>query len=324
MGEQLHRLLTEHQGRFVSGEEIAGRLGVSRTAVWKRVCALRGEGYSIEGARGAGYRLTDRPDRIEAEELRGLLPPDGPWGEIVILDATDSTNSRAMEMAENGAPHGTVVFADSQSGGRGRLGRRWVSPPGKNIHVSLLLRPAIPVSAAPCLSLVAGVALADAEEGLGVPARLKWPNDLYLGNRKAAGILAEMASDPDRVRHVTVGVGINVNMEESEFPAELRGRATSLRIHAGKTFRRVEVLARFLDAFGRRYREFLAGGFPAVRPGWERRDFLRGRRVLVRSAEGSGWGEACGVDGEGAFLFRRDGAAAPERLRSGELVEFDP
>jgi BirA family biotin operon repressor/biotin-[acetyl-CoA-carboxylase] ligase len=324
MTDPLYRLLAERPGNVVSGEQIAERLGVSRAAVWKRIRALRGVGYVIEGTRGVGYRLTGRPDRIDAGELRGLLLPGGPWREIVVLDATDSTNSRAMEMAENGAPHGTLVFADSQSGGRGRLGRHWLSPPGKNLYVSLLLRPDIPVAAVPRLSLVAGVALADMAEELGVPGWLKWPNDLYIGERKAAGILSEMASDLDRVRHVTVGVGINVNMEEADFPADLRDRATSLRMHSDRPFRRVEVLARFLDAFGGRYQEFLAGGFAALRPGWERRDFLRGRRVRVRSGETSVWGEACGVDEGGALLFRRDGAPAPEPLQSGELVEFEP
>lgn len=322
MGETLHRILVERQGSFVSGEEIAGRMGISRAAVWKRVRALRGQGYAIEGARGAGYRLTETPDRLSEAGLRSQVRPGGPWAGFSVLGETDSTNSRAMEMAEKGAPEGTVVVADSQTGGRGRQGRRWISPPGKNIYVSVLLRPDVPPATVPLLSLVAGVALADALEGMGVPGALKWPNDLYLGDRKAAGILAEMASDPDRVRHVVIGVGINVNMDPDDFPPEISGRATSLRIHAGRSFRRSELLARFLDAFAGRYREFLAGGFGAIRDGWDRRDFLRGRRVHLRRGTRDAWGVAEGVDPGGALRFRPDGAAAADAVYGGEILEF--
>src|SRR5512141_342585 len=217
------------------------------------------------------------------------LRPSGPWTDVVCLDVTDSTNRVAMEMAECGAPHGTIVVADEQTAGRGRMGRRWVSPAGKNLYVSLLLRPAVPTVDAPRLALVAGVALADAVETMGVPASLKWPNDLYCGGWKAAGILAEMASDPDGVRHVVIGVGLNVNMEKTDFPPDLRGTATSLRIRAGRVFRRVDVLARLLDAFGTRYAEFIVGGFSSLHEGWDRRDFLRGRRILLRRQSGGEW-----------------------------------
>jgi BirA family biotin operon repressor/biotin-[acetyl-CoA-carboxylase] ligase len=322
MGERLHRILTERQGVFVSGEEIAGRLGISRAAVWKRVTSLRREGYAIEGARGAGYRMTGAPDRLSEKDVRARLLPGGPWTAFAFLDETDSTNSRAMEMAEGGAPHGTVVAADAQTGGRGRMGRRWESPPAKNVYVSVLLRPAISPAEAPRLALVAGVALADAAERMGVPGALKWPNDLYLGDRKAAGILAEMATDPDRLRHLVVGVGINVNMGQDDFPPEIAGKATSLRVRAGRAFPRSEVLARFLDAFAARYAEFLSGGFAALHEGWSRRDFLRGRRVLLRRREEGEWGVAEGVDPEGALRFRPDGAAAAECVHGGEILDF--
>jgi BirA family biotin operon repressor/biotin-[acetyl-CoA-carboxylase] ligase len=235
---------------------------------------------------------------------------------------TDSTNRVAMEMAENGARHGTVVVADAQTAGRGRMGRRWVSPAGKNLYVSLLLRPPVPTVDAPRLALVAGVALADAVEAVGVPASLKWPNDLYCGGRKAAGILAEMASDPDGVRHVVIGVGLNVNMEEADIPSDLRDTATSLRIRAGRTFRRFDILARLLDAFGERYAEFIGGGFATLHEEWDRRDFLRGRRILLRRQGGEGWGTANGLDTVGALRFLPDGGPAIESVHSGEILDF--
>ncbi|MEW6721025.1 MAG: biotin--[acetyl-CoA-carboxylase] ligase [Thermodesulfobacteriota bacterium] len=241
---------------------------------------------------------------------------------MIRLDVTDSTNSRAMALAEDGAPHGTVVVADSQTGGRGRQGRRWISPPGVNIYVSLLLRPDLPNARVPALSLMAGIALADATDREGVPALLKWPNDLYLGERKAAGILVETAFDAGRLRYAVVGAGINVNLPEEAIPGELRGKATSMRIRAGRVFDREAVLAAFLDAFAERYRQYLAGGFPAVHADWARRDFLRWRRVLLSRPGGEAWGTAQGVDEEGALRFRPDGTAAIERVHGGEILCF--
>ena len=236
-----------------------------------------------------------------------------PVDRLVCLAVTDSTNRVAMEMAENGAKHGTVVVADAQTAGRGRMGRRWVSPAGKNLYVSLLLRPSVPTVDAPRLALVAGVALADAVEAVGVPAALKWPNDLYCGGRKAAGILAEMASDPDGVRHVVIGVGLNVNVVEDDFPPDLRGTATSLRICAGRAFRRVDVLARLLDAFGDAVRGIHRGrvrlaprrmGPPGLPPGAAR----------PPSAAGRG-----GVGNRGRARHGR-GAPFPPRRRPGDRV----
>jgi BirA family biotin operon repressor/biotin-[acetyl-CoA-carboxylase] ligase len=261
-------------------------------------------------------------DRIDEGEVREALRPGGPWTDLEFLQVTDSTNRVAMEMAEKGAKHGTIVVADAQTAGRGRMGRRWASPAGKNLYVSLLLRPSVPTVDAPRLALVAGVALADAVEAAGVPALLKWPNDLYCGERKAAGILAEMASDQDGVRHVVIGVGLNVNMDEEDFPPDLRDTATSLRIRAGKTFRRVDILVRLLEAFGTRYAEFIGGGFASLRDEWDRRDFLRGRRVLLRRNGLEGWGTADGLDAAGALRFHPDAGPAIESVHSGEILDF--
>ncbi len=323
-GHRLRRILEERAGTWISGREIGERLGTSRAAVWKQVRALRREGFLIEGVRGAGYRLVESPDRLREEEIRSLLPRGNPFaGRIELHEAIDSTNARAAAMAESGAPEGTAVVADTQTAGRGRMGRRWESPAGINLYVSLLLRPPIPPQEAPKLTVVTGVALAEAvEEVAGVAARLKWPNDLYLGERKAAGILAEMSADPDRLRHVVIGVGLNVNSLPAHFPEPIREKATSLRIAGGRTFRRAEVLARFLDRFARGYSAFLAEGFPEALAGWRRRSLLDGRRVLLRHRETELWGTARGVDGEGRLVFLPDGAARPERIVSGEVVAF--
>ncbi len=324
MGERLRRMLEESEGRFVSGQEIGRRLGTSRAAVWKQVQGLRRRGFGIEGARGAGYRLLGRPDRIEEAELFSLLSHPDFWKAFHFFPVVDSTNTRAVELAEKGAAHGTVVCADAQTLGRGRLGRKWESPPGRNLYLSILLRPDVDPQVAPQLTLVTAVALAATVEDVsGLQSMLKWPNDLYLDGRKAAGILAEMSADPDRLRHVIIGVGLNVNAQATDFPADLRIKATSLGIASGKAFRRVEILARFLDAFSDCYETFLSGGFRALLPSFRRRDLLAGKRALLRYRDAETRGDVVGVDESGMLLFRRGGGSCTERLPSGEILEFE-
>ena len=255
-------------------------------------------------------------------EILKRLACGSSWIEIICLGTVDSTNSRAMDLALSGALHGTVVVADEQTCGRGCRGRYWVSPPGRNVYVSLILRPKIPNAKAAGLSLAAGVALADAAESVGVAAFLKWPNDLYLGGRKAAGILVETTSDGDALKCAVVGVGINVNLSEDEISDELRGKATSFAVHAGHSFSREEILAGFLNAFGSRYAEFVAGGFPAIHPDWSRRDMLLDRRVLIRRGDEEVWGVAGGVGNDGVLRFRPDGALTDEMVYSGDIVCF--
>lgn len=323
MGELLRRILEECEGRFVSGQEIGRRLGTSRAAVWKQVQGLRRRGFGIEGARGAGYRLLGRPDLIEEPELFSRLSHPEFWKAFFFFPVIDSTNARAVELAGKGAAHATVVCADAQTSGRGRMGRKWESPPGINLYLSLLLRPPVDPTQAPQLTLVTAVALAAAVEGIsGLRAELKWPNDLYLDGRKAAGILAEMSADPDRLRHVVIGVGLNVNADSSDFPRELRDKATSLKIVAGRAFRRVEVIARFLDSFAECYGAFLSGGFRALLPSFRQRDILAGKKVLLRQGKEEARGKVLGVDESGLLLFRREGTPRPEKIASGEILEF--
>lgn len=321
MGDLLLRILEEQQGRFVSGEEIGRRMGTSRAAVWKQVRALRRRGFGVEGARGAGYRLLGHPDVIEEKDVLSRLGNPSFWKSFAYFPVTDSTNSRAVEAAEGGAPHGTIVCADSQTGGRGRFDRRWESPPGVNLYISLLLRPPVDPPQAPRFTLLTAVALAQAVEDVAlIPTGLKWPNDLCIGGRKAAGILAEMSTDADRLRHVVIGVGLNVNAERFHFPGRLSRSATSLRLSTGRTFRRAELLARFLDRFAESYREFLSGGLAGLLPDWNRRSVLAGKRVMVRNRDGEIWGTAGDVDEEGMLLFRQDGARTESRLHSGEIA----
>jgi BirA family biotin operon repressor/biotin-[acetyl-CoA-carboxylase] ligase len=305
-------------GHPVSGEELARRLGCSRAAVWKRVAALRREGWRIAAHRARGYVLAGAPDRLGPAELAPHLR--GAWRRIHWLPSVDSTQRVARDLARDGAPEGTVAIAEQQTAGRGRLGRRWHSPRGVNLYCSIVLRPRRPPAAVPPLALVVGVgvAAAVAEEAGRRPA-IKWPNDVLLGGRKIAGILVEMDSEVDRVHHVIAGIGVNLNTPATAFPRELRDKASSLLVLTGVRVDRAAFTGRLLAAVEARYGRYLDGGFASVAAEWESYSCLTGKRVRVASPEGEIAGRVLGVDADGALRL----AAARGRVicvRAGEVT----
>jgi BirA family biotin operon repressor/biotin-[acetyl-CoA-carboxylase] ligase len=305
----------------LSGEALARRLGCSRAAVWKHVAALRRDGYDITAVHARGYELRGSPDRLSPAELGPRLT--GTWRRIVWRAEVDSTQHLARECARAGAPEGTVVLAESQTQGRGRLGRTWFSPAGRNVYGTVVLRPPCPPAVVPQVALVAGVAVADAvREAVGLEARVKWPNDVLVGGRKVAGVLTEMEGEAERVGFVLVGIGVNVNVEPSEFPPDVAATATSLRAAVGRPIDRVGFAVRLLAAFEARYGRFLAGGFAAIRPAFDATAFLTGREVRVTGPEGPVAGRVLGVDDDGALrLAGADGAM--RRVIAGEVTLRD-
>ena len=302
----------------LSGEELARRLGCSRAAVWKQIGALRRLGYRIEARRAHGYALAAAPDRLGPAELAPHLA--GRWRDIRWLAETDSTQRVARELGRAGAPEGTVVIAEAQTAGRGRLGRTWHSPRGVNLYCSIVLRPALSPAAVPQVALVAGVAAAAAlAETPGLAPRLKWPNDVLIDGRKVAGILTEMEAEVERVHHVILGIGVNLNAPRAAFPPELRERATSLFLATGRRVDRAAVTGRLLAALEARYGRFLEGGFEAVRAEWESYSCLTGTDVRVASAEGEMAGRVLGLDTDGALMLARpDGTST--RIVAGEVT----
>lgn len=312
--------LQREPGEFVSGESLARQFGLSRAAVWKHIDRLRRRGYDIEGSPRRGYRLVAAPDLVPAElerQLAGLsLPIKLHWHERI-----GSTNAEAARLAQQGAPEGTVVIADEQTAGRGRLGRQWHSPPGTGLWLSLVLRPAVPPAACAGMTLTAGVAVAVAIERVtGLAPRIKWPNDVLIGGRKVCGILTEISAEWERVHHLIVGIGINVNQTEADWPPELQNRATSLRLASGAPVSRHALCAALLDELSRRYPAFQQHGFAAARADWLARSSVIGKPVAARSVGGTmTTGTAEDVDSDGALLIRQpDGSVA--RVSSGEVT----
>jgi len=301
------RLFHERPHDYISGAEISLRLGVSRTAVWKHIRQLREAGYAIEAVTSRGYRLESSPDLLLAAEIQAGLRTERIGRTMHCFPHTDSTNLRAGEAAEQGDPDGTVLIAEEQSSGKGRLGRRWASPAGVNLYASLLLRPPIVPLCAPQLTFVAALAVVEAiAQVSGVQAAVKWPNDVLIDGRKVAGVLSEMRAESDRVHYVILGVGVNLNMRHEQFPEELRYPATSLLIERGEEVSRSAFVRCFLERFEHYYLLFLAEGFDAIRPVWDAHCAMLGVRVRVDQEPQPLTGLAIGLDADGSLLVRDD------------------
>lgn len=305
MKEKILDLLLKNRFRFLSGEEISKVLGVTRTAIWKQINGLREDGYKIESVKRQGYRLTELPDNLCAEEIRLRLQSDF-IRDIYVLAETASTNEVAKKKAIAGAPQGTIVLAEKQLAGKGRMGRTWVSPAGSGIWLSIILRPPIRPAQAAQLTFVNAVGACTAlREQINLPVTIKWPNDLMLNERKICGILTELSAEIDRVNYVIVGLGLNVNQRRQDFPADIQDKATSLASESGNSFRRVDLLLAVLNSIEKSYKEYCHEGFRPILGKWRELNSTLGREVHVVTQDESYYGIAEEVDEEGKLLVRK-------------------
>lgn len=303
-----------------SGADLARELGISRAAVWARIEELRHLGYDIAASPHRGYVLRGTPDALHADDLLSRQEGTRVIGrDIRVFQETASTNDIADRLARDGVAEGMVIFAESQSQGRGRLGRRWESPTGKGLWFSVLLRPRLHPSAATQLTVLAAVACARAVERQ-TPLRpaIKWPNDLMFGRKKCGGILLEMSAELDHIRYVVLGIGIDVNIEAKEFPAELRGLATSLRIESGRLVDRPALASALLRELDLAYHQLEAGGFAALADDWESRCSTLGQRVIIRMGARELTGTAESLDDDGALQVRTEHGRL-ERVVGGDV-----
>jgi len=314
--------LVDNAGEFTSGEALSEKLGLSRTAVWKQVRALRAQGYEIEAVPARGYRLMAVPDRLSALELLPLLNTRKLGRVLHHFEVTGSTNEVAFRLAQEGAVHGAVVLAEQQTRGKGRRGRVWLSPAGLNLYLSAILRPELSPQRAPELTLLAAVALAETLREAGAQAFIKWPNDVQVEGLKIAGILTELSAEPERVHFVVLGMGVNLNLRQAEFPPELKGLATSLWEARGARVPRALFTAALLSRLEAWLQIHEDEGFNPVREAWKQLSSTLGHDVVVRTERTEFQGRAEDVDAVGALLVRTfDGrlervlAADVERLR---------
>lgn len=305
----------------VSGAELSQELGVSRAAIWARIEALRSLGYDIEASPHFGYRLLSVPDVLHADDLRSRLPDVRVIGrDIRVFEETTSTNDVIEKLARDGVKEGVVVFAESQTKGRGRLGRKWISPPHKGLWFSVLLRPDLRPQATTQLTVAAVTALARAIQGqTRLTPDIKWPNDILINGKKVAGILTELTAELDHVKHVILGIGIDVNLTAADLPADLRKIATSLKIEAGQSVSRPDLAAAMLRELDRDYARACGGQFEQVADEWEERCTTIGHDVTIRMGDRAITGRAESLDDDGALLVRTQHGHL-ERIIGGDVT----
>ena len=305
------------RGDYISGQELCRHFGVSRTAIWKAIQRLEEEGYEIRAVRNKGYLLVDTCDIMTKTEIESCIR--GSFGrEVEYHETIDSTNTRAKLLAEEGAAWGTLVVSDCQEAGRGRRGRAWVSPSGKNVFMSLILRPDIHPASASMLTLVVALAVYDGiKKAAGLETGIKWPNDIVSNGKKVCGILTEMSAEPEGIHYVVAGIGINVNMEE--FPEEVSQTATSLFLETGKTVRRSRLIAAIMEAFEQYYEEFMSqGDLSGLISVYNNHMANMGKEVRVLESAGEYTGKALGINEKGELLVEVPGGEV-RHVISGEV-----
>jgi BirA family biotin operon repressor/biotin-[acetyl-CoA-carboxylase] ligase len=305
----------------VSGAELSAQLGVTRAAIWARIEALRQLGFDIEAGPHKGYRLLASPDRLFADDLLARLGQTRIVGRTIrVFEETNSTNDLADRLARDGVEEGVVVFAESQTRGRGRMGRQWTSPRGQGLWFSVLLRPRLAPQAATQLTIAAATALCRAiQQQTGLAPDIKWPNDIMFDGRKAAGILTEMSAELDKIKHLVIGVGVNVNLQAADFPPELRRIATSLRVEAGREIARPALATAMLRELDYDYLRITEGRFEEVAGEWSDRCRTLGHPVAIIQGSRRVAGRAEGLDSDGALLLR-DAKGHLERIIGGDVM----
>lgn len=306
---------------FMSGAELSQKLGVTRAAIWARIEELRKLGYDIAASPHQGYQLLSVPDVLHADDLLSLLQSVRVVGrDIRVFEETASTNDIVEKLARDGVKEGVVVFAESQSKGRGRLGRKWISPPRKGLWLSVLLRPNLRPQAATQLTVAAATALHRAiREVTGLSPEIKWPNDILVDGRKIAGVLTELSAELDHINHLILGIGVDVNQAASEFPPELRKIATSLKAETGRHVHRADLAAAMLRELDKDYARICRGEFAKLADEWEQHCTTIGQRVAIHIGDRITQGHAEALDDDGALLVRTQHGHL-ERIIGGDVT----
>ncbi len=312
--------MLRRQEVHLSGAEMSKTLGISRSAVWKHIKALRREGYRIEAKPASGYRLLALPSHPTPWEIRAGLGTEHIGKRIYTLFQASSTNEVAFRLALKGAGEGVVVLAESQTKGKGRMGRPWESPTGLNIYLSLILRPKIVPSKTPLITLMAAVACAEAiDEVTGLLPAIKWPNDLLLKRKKLGGILTEADMELDRINFLVVGIGINVNMTRTLFPPSIKNTATSLQEVLGREIPRIALIQAILRHLEQWYKRLGQGRGEEIRRRWKELALVEGQEIEVTSLGEVVRGTALDIDEDGALLIQTDNTTI-KRVVAGDVT----
>lgn len=317
---RLINILSQHKDGYVSGQDLSEMLHVSRSAIWKHMNELKKDGYEIEGVANKGYRIVSLPKTVSENTIAWGLQTDWLGKTIVHRNSVDSTQTIAHQLALEGAKHGTIVVADEQTKSRGRVNRKWYSPKGEGIWLSIILRPNILPYLAPQLTLLTATVLANIfDEYCDVQPQIKWPNDILINGKKISGILTEMQAEQDNVLYVIVGIGININ--QIEIDEEIKERATSLRLETNQEWELVPLIQQILTSFEQKYDRYLHKGFNEIKQTWENYGFRMNERLKIESGKKKWEAIFRGIGEDGALLAETDEGKV-EKIYSAEIAWF--
>ncbi|GIN21073.1 MAG TPA: biotin--[acetyl-CoA-carboxylase] ligase [Bacillus bacterium] len=305
--QQLIEALSDAEGEFLSGQALAEIIGCSRTAIWKHIEELRKDGFVLEAVRNKGYRIVSTPEEMTENDILYGLETERFGRNIHYYESLGSTQKAAHQLAHDGAPEGTLVIAEEQTSGRGRLGREWHSLSGKGIWMSLIVKPDLPPQKAPQFTLISAVAVARAvEEITGITPEIKWPNDVLIRGKKVVGILTELQAESDKISSLIIGIGMNANHGQEDFPEHVAHTATSLFIEKGEKISRAALIQCFLKYFERYYSIYISDGFKPIRLLWESYAISIGKRIRATTVSGVITGRAIGITDEGVLKIEDD------------------
>lgn len=317
-------LLAKEKDNYISGQFLSDELNISRSAIWKHMNELKKDGYQIEAQSNKGYRITGFPEKLSENTLKWGLNTDWAGTKIIHKETVASTQLIAHEAARNNAPHGTVVIADEQKEGKGRMNRHWHSTKDQGLWFSLILRPELQPRRAPQLTLLTAAVLADA---LGrhtqTEPMIKWPNDILINEKKCAGILTEMQAEQDRIQYIVIGIGLNVNQEETELTAEtIKKQATSLKVETGKNWSMKALFQNIITTFEKAYDFYIENGFSDIKKKWESYGFKVDQRIQIKTMNKNREAIFKGISEDGALVVEDDNGDL-QTLYSAEIEWFN-
>lgn len=312
--------LKKNKGKYISGEKLSKKIGVTRTSVWKNIKKLKEEGYIIESSTNKGYTLIESPDALYPNEIKGLINTKLIGREIIFVESVDSTNNYAKKMAEEKFQDGTVIIAEEQTNGRGRLGREWISPMGKGIWMTIMLKPRIKPEQAAQITLIAAFAVAKGIKNIcNIDTMIKWPNDVVVNGKKVCGILTEMGAEIDRINYLIVGIGINANTDELDFLNSGLNVATSLKIQKGEEINRKLLISDIIKKFEELYMSFiLRESIEHIINDYKKVSATLGKEVRLLTREGEFRGIALDINNRGYLIVQMDNGEIKE-ISSGEV-----
>jgi len=310
------------QGKYISGEFLAKKMGISRVGIWKQIQKLKMLNYDIISQQNSGYCLVSKPDLLLVDEIQDQLETDFIGHKIFYYHEVESTNNTAKKKAQSAQeviPEGTLVIAEKQLGGKGRIGRRWFSPQG-GIWLSIILYPHLSPAYIPRITLVTAVALARAIRRLTkIQPLIKWPNDILIQEKKICGILTEMSAELDTINWLVIGVGINVNILHDEFPDEIKDISISLQEILNEKISRIELVKIFLKQFEVYYQLLCKNKSELILEEWKKYSYTLGRHIKVKSGDRIISGKAVDISRNGALIIKKDNGES-EEIISGTVL----